>query len=222
MKTKRSLLSCAIGLLALVCSSRLEAQKSDFAPSLWLGAHAGFQLSRYQFVPNVPQNMAKGLGAGLRARVDLERGASAQVELNYIQTGWSERYDDASLSSERRISYIELPVMTHLYLNTKAVRIFVNLGPFVGYALSDEHKASGTGFTELQTLRQTTAIKNKLAWGLAGGPGISISLGQRHRLELEGRASYNFQDVWGNKRTDPYGQSTELRMGINLGYLYRF
>lgn len=218
---KAPLLTLVASLLALGTQAELRAQKSDFKPQLWLGGQAGVHASRYQFVPSVPQGMAIGMGAGLRARVDLERGASAQLELNYVQTGWSERYDDGR-SSERRLSYVELPVMTHLYLNTKAVRIFVNLGPFVGYALSDEHRASGTSFTEAQTLRQTMPIKNKFAWGLAGGPGISLALGQKHRIELEGRASYNFQDIWGNKRTDAYGQSTELRMGISLGYLYRF
>lgn len=209
-------------LLVWTFCSALEAQRSTYPRSLWVGVRGGISFSRYMFVPSVTQSMYQGKSVGLSTRWDLEKGASLQVELNYVETGWKERFDDVSLASQRRLRYVEMPLLTHLYLGTETLRFFVNIGPFVGYRLSDEHIATGSTFTDTQLLRQTMPIKHSLAWGLTGGPGISLLLGKRHRLEVDARISYNFQDVWGNSLTDAYSQSTELRMAGSIAYHYRF
>ncbi len=209
-------------ILGFVLSSvQLVAQKSDYPKSLWLGLRFGAHYSKYQFVPNVPQSQYLGKTIGLITRLEVERGASAQLEINYTQTGWLERFDAPELLSERQLSYVEMPFLAHLYLGKKALRVFVNIGPFLGYALSDKHIYQGDKFSDLQKLRQTMPIDNKFAWGLMAGPGLSLSLGRRHRLELEGRIAYNFQDVWNNSRGNAYSQSTELRMAASLAYYFR-
>lgn len=207
--------------LCLLAGSVAMAQKSDYPRSISIGVRGGVNLSRYLFVPSVSQNQYLGQQAGLVGRWDLEQGASLQAELNYVRTGWDERYDDGIRSSQRQLSYVELPLLTHLYLGKKGMRIFVNIGPFVGYKIGEQHHASGENFTETQLQRQSMLVKHNFAWGLAGGPGLSLALGKRHRIEAEARISYNFQDIWGNKRSDPYGQSTEFRIGVGLSYLYR-
>lgn len=216
--------SIRLGLTTLLCLCSLTTllgQKSHYPKSLWVGVHGGLLFSRYQFIPRVSQTLAGGHSVGFRARVDLEKGASAQIELNYSETGWQEKYDDPSLSFRRRIRYYELPLMTHLYLEGERSRFYLNIGPYIGYYAGDRSEASGSSFTTAQLERQTMPIKHKLAWGLVGGPGFSLRLGERHRLELEGRIQYNLQDIWAHDRSDPYGQSGELRLGIHLGYLYR-
>ena len=57
------------------------------------------------------------------------------------------------------------------------------------------------------------------AWGLGGGPGLSLQLGGRHRIELEGRLVYGLGNIWSSARTSPYPQSSELRFGARLGYV---
>lgn len=213
-------LACSLALLGITAQG--VAQRSDYPKSLWLGLRGGMHFSKYQFVPTVSQRQRLGKHAGLALRLELERGASAQLELNYTETGWVEKYEDANLHSERRLTYIELPFLTQLYLGKGAVRCFVNLGPFLGYALGEEHITRGEGFNDAQLVRQTMPLVHKIAWGLTGGPGLSLGFAKRHRVELELRASYNFQDIWANKRVDPYGQSTELRFGASLGYYFRF
>lgn len=212
-----------LSLLTLMgASCTLMAQKSDYPRSISVGLRGGINLSRYLFVPSVSQNQYVGQQASLVGRWDLEQGASLQAELSYVRTGWDERYDNGTLSSQRQLSYVELPLLTHLYLGKKGLRIFVNIGPFVGYKLGEQHLATGEGFSEMQLQRQTMPVKNNFAWGLAGGPGLSLALGKRHRIEAEARVSYNFQDIWGNQRSDPYGQSTEFRIGVGISYLYKF
>lgn len=214
------LLYCVLALLGV--GTVLNAQKSNFPKSVWLGLSGSIHLSRYQFTPSVSQNQHLGSSMGLLGRIDLEKGASLELGLNYTQTGWQERYDDnTSLSFKREIKYIEMPILTHLYLESKAVRFFVNVGPFLGAYLSDKSIVSGDGFSEAQLLRQTMPIKSKVAWGLTGGPGVSLKIGRRHRVEAEGYVLYNFQDIWSTHRQDPYGGSAELRLGASLRYLFQ-
>lgn len=209
----------SIVLLTSLSATELLSQHQDFNPKLWMGLRGGAHLSRYQFVPSVSQRQYRGRGAGLLFRLDLERGASVQLELNYVETGWKERFDD-NRKSIRHLTYLELPVLSHLYLSKGAWRVFVNAGPFLGYNVGDRHCALGEGFDTSQLFRQTTPLKYKVAWGLVGGVGLSYAFGARQRLELDGRVGYNFQDVWGNRRIDPYGQSTELRIALALSYCF--
>lgn len=212
--------------LALACSVSLEGQeqvKTPFERSVDVGLRVGGNAARYSFNPSVPQGLQVGYHSGLMARYNIERGASAQIELSYVQTGWSEQFDAEGLSYTRELGYVELPFLTHLYLGEGVVRPFVNIGPYIGLNLSERGSTEGAEelFDAAQRLRQTTEIKNKFAWGLTGGPGLSFRLGARHRLELEGRIVYSFTDVWSNKRTDPYGSSSELRFALSLAYLIR-
>lgn len=221
--TTKLLVALALSSTTLLAQVEFgEKTKPPFTPGLSFGMKGGVHFSKYQFVPRVSQDQHMGMAMGVMGRYDIERGASAQVEINYISTGWKERYDDAATSSQRKIQYVEIPLLSHLYIGSGLTKFFVNIGPYFGFHLGDTHTASGASFTESQTLRQTMPIKNKLAWGLMGGPGVGLNLGKHHRIEVEGRIAYNFQDIWSNERTAPYGQSTELRMGVMLGYSYRF
>lgn len=209
------------GVLLCVCGTLL-AQQSTHPKSFWLGIKGGAVATRFQFNPSVRQSMYIGRTAGIQLRYEMERGASAQLEFNYVNTGWTEAFADNSLSYTRHLTYVEMPFLTQLYLEKSVVRLFVNLGPYIGFNLSDRSSVSGTRFTNLQRLRQSMPVANRISWGLTGGPGLSFRLGGRHRLELEARATFSFADVWSNRRTDPYGQSAELRFAGMLGYVYRF
>lgn len=62
--------------------------------------------------------------------------------------------------------------------------------------------------------------KNKLSWGLTGGLGLGISLGARNRIEISGRYTYGFEDIWPTRRSDPYGKASETIIGIRIDYLF--
>ena len=212
-----------VAFLLLLCSTLSLAQRSNYPKSIWVGLSGGMQLSRYQFVPTVQQNQHVGTHFGALTRIDLEKGASIEIGLNYIQTGWTERFDEDTTGKayRRDINYLEMPILSHLYLENKLARVFVTVGPFIGYYLGDNSSIQGTGFSEQQQTRHALPIKNKIAWGLTGGPGVSIKLGNRHRIELEGHIQYDFQDIWSTRREDPYGGSAELRFGAGLRYLFK-
>ena len=211
-------------LLFLLCPLLAEAQQVEpFHQALSIGVHGGVLASRFSFVPSVSQRIHIGNIAGLKIRYDVERGASLQLEANYLTSGWREKYDASGTSYTRDITYIETPLLAHLYLGSPSTRVFVNAGPFIGYALSETSSVSGeTNMSEKDLARHALGIKSKFFWGLGGGPGLSVGLGAHHRLELEGRFVYGFGNIWSTERTEPYVQSSEIRFGGFLSYLFRF
>ena len=215
-----SLLSCLLGV------SSLGAQSVDGRPSfrqgLWIGAHGGVMASRFGFTPSVRQHTHLGYLGGLQVRYDIERGASLQVEVNYQRTGWRERYDASEMSYSRDLDYVDLPILTHLYLDLGGVKVFLNAGPFVGYQLRESAQLTGESLMGAQDkLRHELATRYPFFWGLGGGPGISIPLGRRQRIELEGRFVYGLGNIFSTERTSAYVQSSEMRFGLTMNYLFR-
>lgn len=212
-------------LYALVGGCQLEAQQKQrpFERTLWGGVHLGVDASRFVFVPRVSQRWYIAPKAGAMLRLDVERGASIQIEAKWMGLGWTERYDEPTISYTRRFTAIEIPVLAHLYVGNRALRLFVNAGPSFGYYLSETSSSKGEDrFTPSQQVRHGLPLRNKVSWGIVGGLGLGISLTTRHRLELEGRFVYGFGDIWSNKRVDPYGQSSPMTIGVSANYLFRF
>lgn len=210
-------------LILLALPTRTEAQQREpMKQALWLGAKVGFVGSRFAFTPSVRQRLHQGATAGLALRYDIERGASLQGEVNYVIGGWRERYDSVATSYTRDLHYLETALLTHLYVNSGGTRIFLNLGPILGYQLSERSSSAGEEYmTDLDRTRHGLPSTHRFFWALGGGPGISFSLGQHNRLELEGRFVYNLGSIWSTARTFSYVQSTEMRFGVSLNYFYR-
>lgn len=199
-----------------------EGERKPFRQQVWLGAHGGVMASRFSFTPSVRQRVHVGYVGGGFVRYDVERGASLQVELNYQRTGWRERFDDATASYQRDLDYLDLPILSHLYFQLAGARIFLHAGPFLGYQLSESAQLTGEStMSETDNLRHALATRHRLFWGLGGGPGVSIPLGSRQRIELEGRFVYGLGNLFSTERTAAYVQSNEMRFGLTLNYLFR-
>ena len=207
-----------LGLAAT--TARAQEAKPPFHQSLAVGVHGGMLMSRVNFVPSVSQRLHSGLMGGVLLRYNVERGASLQLEANYVQGGWREKYDAATTSYSRTLNALEVPLLTHLYLGQGSAKFYLNAGPFVGYILSEASTSSGEdAMNDKDKARHALPVANRFFWGLGGGPGLSLQLGGRHRIELEGRLVYGLGNIWSSARTSPYPQSSELRFGARLGYV---
>lgn len=216
--------SLLFGLLLLIAGGKLHAQTSQepFSQAISIGVKGGMTASRFTFVPSVRQRLHTGPVAGISVRYDVERGASLQAELNYRRGGWQERYDSLQTHYTRHLDYLELPLLTHLYIRSGDMRFFLNAGPFFGYLLGESATSAGeANMSNLDTTRHGIAVRDRLFWGLGGGPGISIPLGNRQRIELEGRFVYGLGNIWSSKRGSTYVQSSEMYFGATLNYFFR-
>ena len=211
-------------LFSLLSSEKSYAQteQASFSQSVSLGVRGGMTASRFIFIPSVRLRLHTGPVVGISARYDVERGASLQAELNYRRGGWQERYDPLHTSYSRHLDYLELPLLTHLYLRSDDLNFFVNAGPFFGYLLGESASIEGeANMSTTDITRHGIAARDRLFWGLGGGPGISLALGERQRIELEGRFVYGLGNLWSTKRGSTYVQSSEMYFGATLNYFFR-
>ena len=126
-------------IISLVTLNYIQAQ-DKFKRELSLGASFGTTFSKVSFAQTkVQQKMKMGYTGGLTLRWITEKNLGLQAELNFIQHGWDEKFEDQpQYKYSRTINYFELPILTHIYFGSKRFRVFVNLGPKIGYAFGEK------------------------------------------------------------------------------------
>ena len=214
----------------MVIASAVTSAQERIARRLSVGGHAGMTLSRVQFNPSIPQSFLNGIIVGARVKYVEEKHFGLIGELNFVQRGWKEKFDGYDFAYQHRTTYINLPVMTHIYFGSEHVRGFFNAGPEISFLLSDAVSAN-FAYTNAFTLdgfpanvhstdQYTQSIKSRFEYGICAGVGMEVSLRQRHSLTLEGRFTYGLKDLFPNHNTDPFSGSSSLSIDITLGYLF--
>ena len=167
-------------------------------------------------------------GGGLVGRYDSEKNVGVQVELNYAQQGWQEKFFGTEYAYSRVINYIELPVLTHIYFGSDKFKVFLNIGPKIGYAIGDKTTTSGNfdNFDQEDEenhplVQHDMPIQNKFDWGICGGPGIELRTKVGYFV-LEGRYYYGLGNIYKSKKVDPFPQSSPNVISVKLAYLVSF
>ena len=140
-----------------------------------------------------------------------ENNLGVLAELNYTQRGWTEDFSETENidhSYSRTLSYIELPLLTHIYFGNK-VRFILNLGPQISYmigdnatmndALSEFIKSQQAADPNAPVGIQYKSLDSKFDYGLFGGLGIEFDtpLGS---CNLEGSYYFGLGDSFDNSR----------------------
>lgn len=202
----------------------LDAQ-SIFRKERAIGVSAGVNFSKVNFVPKVQQEMYMGLQGGAMIRWRTEKNLGLQIELNFKQQGWEEKFEgeEAGLSYRRRMNYMEVPFLSHIYFGGERVQFFINLGPQIGIMLSDKIEGNvGDQNTSQKIDKQHTEdIDNKFEWGLCGGPGIELRTGIGSFL-LEGRFFYALGDFYKTRSDDDFNKASSQVLSAKLTYLIPF
>lgn len=225
---KRAAGAAAIALLG--STSAIEAQRM-YAPDFSLGVRAGATISNMAWQPSVRQQMTPGATIGITARYTEEKIFGLMADLNITQRGWAEKFEDTpELSYRRQFTYVQLPVMTHIYFGSPRFRGFVNLGPSVGYMISDKITAnfaytdipSVAGFpTDRRTEQLSLPVYRKFDYGIVGGLGMELRLKRKHSFMIEGRFYYGIANVFSSKRGDTFGASRTMSIEVTAAYLFR-
>ena len=203
---KRLLFSLFL-LLPLV----LKAQVRLEHPEMYLGVHAGATGSMMNFSPSVSVSpfMAFGATAGVGWRYIAERHFGLQLELNYAQRGWQEKQ-----GFHRQADYIELPMMTHLYIGKK-VRGYLNIGPQIAYLVA--RRSWGTA-TEAP---QHALADNRFDYGFCGSLGMQV-LTKSGCYELDARFNYSLGNYFSGRKADYFSSSNHMNIAITLSWMWAF
>lgn len=223
---RRLSIICLVALVALVTKAQ-----THYEGTIAIGGKAGVTLSRVNFNPNVEQMMSPGMTAGVMFRYIEEKNFGLIAELNMTQRGWKEKYEESDYSYRHSFTYVELPIMTHIFFGNERIKGFFNLGPEINVMLGDGIK-SHFSYQDAATMdyfinnprrieQMTMKVKNKLDYGICGGAGMELKLNPKHSVLLEGRFYYGLTDVFPNHKTDIFSSSNSMTVMVTLGYFYK-
>lgn len=209
----------------------LATAQTHYEGQISVGAKGGVSLSRVNFNPSVEQIMLPGMTAGVMFRYIEEKNFGLIAELNMTQRGWKEKFEESDYNYRHRFTYLELPIMTHIYFGNRRVKGFFNLGPEINVMLGDGIKSNFAYqdaadmeyfINDTRHIEQMTMdIKNRFDYGICGGAGMEINLNSKHSLLLEGRFYYGLTDIFPNHKTDIFSSSNSMTVTVTLGYFYR-
>ena len=209
-------------LLFLLCASlTAQAQQTDFKQRLQVGASYGMNFSSVSFAPyKVIQTMQKGHSVGATIRWTTEKYLGLQAELNFTQAGWKEEFDDPKYAYSRTLNYLELPLLTHIYFGEGFFTGFINLGPKIGYFLSENEFDRLHGDAPNKTNEQhNMPVEVKFDWGVMGGLGMEMRTPIGSFL-LEGRYYYALGNIYKARKEDFFSKSSSQIISAKLTYLF--
>ena len=222
---------------ALTCvvafAATLPAVAGDFENhNVAIGVKGGMSLSKVNFQSSVPQKMLGGMVLGASVRYIEEKHFGLIGEINLEQRGWNEDFAPLEgYSFKRQFTYIQVPLLTHIYFGSDKARFFVNAGPEIGFMLGEktssnfdyENAASIEDFVTnyRKTEQYTLSVKHKVDYGISAGLGMELNLNRKNSLNLEGRFYYGLNDIFSNHKTDPFSGSSSMSVMITLGYNIR-
>ena len=199
-----------------------------YQPHFDIGGKAGMTFSRLAFTPGVEQSMASGILMGVKARYTEEKFFGLIAELNIEQRGWREVFEETDFNYTRKLTYITLPILTHIYFGSDKAKGFFNLGPSVGYMISESissnfdynNPASVEGFPidNRHVNQMSMAVKNKFDYGITAGAGFVLT---RHHLLIEGRYYYGLGSIFPSNKKDEFSASRCNSIEVSLGYMFR-
>ncbi|MCQ2341646.1 MAG: PorT family protein [Paludibacteraceae bacterium] len=212
-----------IGLLLVTLWA--QAQPRLHQPEIYVGLHGGVLFSLVWFSPQLEgtksyldRTLLSGNG-GLIFRYNGHKYCGFQVELDYQQKGWRENKTDVEgvdVHYQRRLNYLEMPFLAHIYFGKKKVRGFVNLGPQIGVLLSEQ----SIGTEHPSKRQQYNPIENKFDWGVAGGLGMLFRSTKVGTFQIEARFNYSLGDFYPNHAADYFSHSNPMSLSANIGYLW--
>ena len=227
-------LRTAVAILFIVGCTRQAAAQREYSPNFSVGVRGGATLSSMSFSPEVHQSMLQGITMGVTARYTEERFFGLIGEVNITQRGWKENFarDEApEFEYSRTLTYVQIPLLTHIYFGSNRVKGFFNLGPEMGFMIGEKISAnfdyhnysSIEGFPmRYRTNEQLDkAVENKFDYGIAGGAGVEIFINRRNSIMLEGRYYFGLGNIFKDSKRDFFAASRGSSIEITLGYLFR-
>ena len=222
--------SIAIVAAILVLTPAINAQ-SHYKPHLSVGFKGGMTMSEMSFSPSVKQSFNNGTTGAVTFRYTEEKLFGLIAEIGWAQRGWKEKFEDSPCQYSRSLTYLKLPLLTHIYFGSPRFKCFVNLGPEFDFMISenissnfdyrDPLKAEGFPSEARMTQQMAMDIKNKFDYGITGGVGIEFYLTPRNSVTLEGRYYFGLGNIFPAAKADTFSASRNTSIEITLGYNFR-
>jgi len=228
---KQTLMRLTTALAILSGSAFYSAAQQHYSSNISIGAKAGATLSRTMFAPSVDQKMSTGFMAGLMMRYMEEKHFGIIIELNAEQRGWKENIKETAYSFNRKLTYLQIPMLAHIYFGSPRAKFFFNAGPEIGFLVGD-HTSSNFNYRDVASIpdfpltnrnieQYTMDISHKIDYGISAGLGLEIASNKHNSFLLEGRAYYGLNNIFSAHKKDVFAASNGLSIMVSLGYFFR-
>ncbi len=204
--------------------------QTHFDSRVDIGARGGVTFSTVMFKPSITGKLGLGYTGGVTFRYSEENHFGLIAEVNFVQRGWAEKFEDLPYSYQRTLDYIEVPIMSHIYFGSRG-KFFINAGPEIAYYIGDHIKSnfdyknteSLEGFHDKKRRYEqlTMDVSQKLDFGIVAGLGGEFSVTPKNSIALEARIYYGIGNVMPSGRQDTFSVSNQLSVGITAGYWFR-
>lgn len=222
---------CAVAALLLTLPLSHAAAQTHYKPHVSIGAKAGMTLSSMAFSPSVKQSMNDGTTGAVTIRYAEEKIFGLIAEFGWSQRGWKENFEESPCSYSRSLTYLQLPLLTHIYFGAPRFKCFVNLGPEFSYLIADNissnfdyhNPAQAEGFptTARMTEQMSMAVSNKFDYGITGGVGFEFYISPRNSISVEGRYYFGLGNIFPSAKADTFSASRNTSIEITVGYNFR-
>ena len=168
-------------ILTVVLAALMLTGISASAQAKW-GVTAGLNFNTSRFT-EVDVKARTGWSVGGTCLVDLPLGFSVQPSLLYHQKG-------ANITNElsQSMGFLELPVSVQWGPDLLVFRPFLDVTPYVGYALSNKFSASVAGIVLSD---EGWKGKERFEYGLGLGAGVNV-----WKLQFIARYNWNFGSLY--------------------------
>ena len=187
-----------------------------FERETYFGIKGGMNTAGIVSEPIIFLDIYPGFTGGILFKHISQNSLGIQAELCYSQSGWSENLDSTSVY-QRRLDYIQLPIMTHISIGKKSTRIIVNLGPYISYLLSDSEKIELLDGMEAKDY-YGKKISNQVEFGMCFGVGV-FQKTPAGSFQIEGRITYGLSDKFNNSADLSLESSQNILAELSLSYL---
>ena len=216
---------------ALLTANIVAVAEEHYSGTFNIGVKGGVCMSRTMFSPNVPQKFHTGPMVGLMFRYIEENHFGLIGELNFEQRGWNEDFEGTGYSYSRDLSYIQIPLLAHIYFDFNRAKFFFNAGPEIGVMVAEKTNAdfdvnnfpSLDGFPSQNrsTEQFTMPIKNKIDYGISAGVGAEMSINNKNAIQIEGRFYYGLNNIFGANKKDTFASSNSIGIMVSIGYYFK-
>lgn len=217
-------------LLAALLLWGAAAAETHYKPRISLGARGGVSMAQMSFSPSVKQSWNMGSTGALTFRYTEEKLFGLIAELGWVQRGWKENYEFEPFSYSRSLTYLNIPLLTHIYFGSRRVKAFFNAGPQFCILLGESTAAdfdyknisAVAGYPRnRQTEQLAMAVSNKFDYGICASFGMEFYVQPRHSVLLEARYYYGLGNIFPSAKADHFSASRNMSLALTLGYFFR-
>lgn len=223
-----------IAALAIVAAIGHGAYgETHYKPQIRIGGKAGMTISQMSFNPSVSQKMVNGFIAGVTFQYAEEKLFGLRAELCIEQRGWSEDYAEQSstFSYTRRLTYVQLPLLTQITFGSPRFKGYVTLGPEIAYMLGSSISAN-FDYTDIESVTDypvvnrmneqlTMEVARSFDYGISAGLGGEWRINRRNAVSVDGRFYYGLGNIFPDKKRDVFNASRGMSIQVTLGYSIR-